>query len=76
MKKTKRNKLIVNILGFIAGVGIVGIFCLALAWPFLMIWNYAVVQAVDFANTIQYWPAFWLMMFLAMFVAGAKTGTK
>lgn len=37
------------------------------AFPFMWIWNYAVVGAISVANPIGYWQAFWLAAFLSMF---------
>ncbi len=39
-------------------------------YPFMWIWNYAVVKALTIAKPIEYWPAFWLAMFFAAFVRG------
>lgn len=49
-------------------------FCLLLAYPFMVMWNYAVVEAVSVARPITYWPAFCLMMFLSLFLV--KSGTS
>lgn len=46
--------------------GFVGGLCLLLAWPFMWIWNYAVVSALTVAKPITYWPAFWLSVFIGM----------
>lgn len=46
--------------------------CFGMALPFMWIWNYAVVQAVTFANPIDYWVAFWLMMFCVVFLASSS----
>ena len=48
------------------------VFGLLLAWPFMWIWNYAVVAAVSVTKPIGYWIAFWLMMFISLFVAGGN----
>lgn len=37
------------------------------AFPFMWMWNYAVVEAVSVARPITFWPAFWLMMFCSSF---------
>ena len=52
------------------------LFCLLLAWPFGAMWNYAVVQAVTVAQPIEYWPAFWLMMFIGLFIAGSRSSSS
>lgn len=61
----------------LAGVCVV-LFVVALlvVWPFMCIWNYAIVAAVSVAKPIEYWVAFWLMVFMAIFFAGAKSGSK
>jgi hypothetical protein len=59
------------------------VFCLCFAatlllaaLPFLWIWNYAVVAALTIARPITYWPAFWLLLFLGVFVAGSRESLK
>ncbi len=45
------------------------LFALILAWPFIWLWNYAVVAALVFANPItEYWVGFWLMIFIGIFL--------
>lgn len=56
-------------------VGIVGGLCLLLAWPFMWIWNYAVVSALAVAKPITYWPAFWLSVFIGAFL-GRNAASK
>lgn len=48
--------------------------CLLVAYPFMWIWNYAVVAAITIAKPIEYWVAYWLMLFISMFVAGSRSG--
>lgn len=50
--------------------------CLLMAWPFMWIWNYAVVSAVTVTKPIGYWVAFWLMLFVSLFVAGSKSSVS
>jgi hypothetical protein len=50
--------------------------CLLLTWPFMWIWNYSVVAALTIANPIDYWVAFYLMLFVSMFLVGSRSGTK
>tara|TARA_Y100000034_G_C6677313_1_gene297609 strand:+ start:321 stop:566 length:246 start_codon:yes stop_codon:yes gene_type:complete len=66
-------KIIAVILGVILGFSLIAAFCLALAWPFMWMWNYAVVKALTVSSPIEYWPAFWLMLFISAFCIGAKT---
>lgn len=47
-----------------------------LAWPFRLIWNYAIVQALSIANPIGYWPAFWLVVFLMLFANGSRSKSE
>lgn len=42
-------------------------------WPFMWVWNYAIVSAVSVAKPIDYWVAFWLMGFLSSFVANSRS---
>lgn len=46
--------------------------CLAIAYPFMWIWNYALVQALTIVKPIDYWIAFWLMMTILLFYVGPK----
>jgi hypothetical protein len=54
--------VVIGVIDFLA------VICMLLAWPFMWMWNYAVVQAISVANPISYWPAFWLMAFISIFV--------
>ena len=62
--------LFVIVLGVIA---LLACLSLALAWPFMWLWNYAIVSAIKVANPINYWVAFWLMMFIALFVRSTRS---
>jgi len=42
-------------------------FALMATWPFLWIWNFAVVAALTVAKPLTYWRAFWLLVLLASF---------
>ena len=46
---------------------------LLLAWPFMWLWNYAVVAAITVAKPIAYWTAVCLMMFMSAFVVGVRS---
>jgi hypothetical protein len=49
-------------------------FGLLIAWPFMWMWNYAVVAAFPtVAAPITYWVAYWLMIFLGCFVKASTT---
>lgn len=61
------------------GVGLLlGLIVLTMliAWPFLAMWNYAVVQAVTIAQPLEYWPAFWLMLFVGLFFVGSRSSSR
>lgn len=75
IKDTIANGIIifVIVLGVIA---LLACFSLALAWPFMLLWNYAVVSAITIANPISYWVAFWLMMFIALFVSSTRSSSS
>jgi hypothetical protein len=62
--------IVVIVLLVIAGLS------LFLALPFMWIWNYAVVAAISGTNEIGYWVAFWLMLFISLFVAGSRGSSK
>lgn len=62
-------KLSVIILFVLAGFPLIMLLC---AYPFMWIWNYAVVGAISVAKPIDYWTSFWL----AMFFAGLKSNTS
>lgn len=62
--------------GVAAGVAILAVFSLVLAWPFMWMWNYAVVSALTIAKPIGYWVAFWLMLFIGVFCLNSNTKTK
>ena len=49
---------------------------LLMAFPFMWIWNRAVVEAITIARPIDYWTAFWLMTFICVFLAGTKYRDK
>lgn len=68
-------KLIVS---FIVGLIAIALITLPLAAPFMWIWNYAVVQAVTWANAIGFWVAFWLLLPLVVvfYISLAMQTTK
>lgn len=66
-------KLIAVVVGFLLAAAVLALLS---AWPFMWMWNYAVVSAVTVASPITYWPAFCLMLFLALFVTGGRAGGK
>jgi len=52
------------------------VLCMVFAVPFALLWNYAVVKAIDVANPIDYPVAFCLLLFMILFVAGSKTSSE
>lgn len=53
------------------GVAVIVVLALAslvMTWPFMWVWNYAIVSAISVANPISYWVAFWLNLFLLYFL--------
>jgi hypothetical protein len=67
----------VKIAGIVAvGACIIVLISLLMAFPFMWIWNYAVVSAVTVVKPIGYWVAFWLMMFCGTFIAGTQSNVK
>lgn len=66
-----------QIFGILLGaVVLVAIIAIIFAYPFMLIWNYAVVAAIQVANPIEFWQAFWLMVFFSAFVSGSNSGGK
>ena len=67
---------------FIAFCAVIGIIVIAmminllLAFPFMWLWNYAVVSAISVAQPIEYWVSFWLMLFIVLFITGFNTSSK
>lgn len=57
---------------FIALIFACVIIAILMAYPFMLIWNYAVVAAIDVANPITFWQAFWLSLFCSMFLSGNR----
>jgi hypothetical protein len=54
-----------------AVIGIITLIVLltfAMAFPFMWIWNYAIVKAVTIANVVSYWPAYWMMLFVNIWI--------
>jgi hypothetical protein len=68
------DKVMAIIAIVIGGIAIAGLACLALAFPFMWLWNYSVVSALSCANPIEYFHALGLMFFISAFVVG--TGSK
>lgn len=47
-----------------------------LTWPFMWMWNYAVVSALSNAQPISYWPSLCLLIFVLWLRVGSKTSPK
>jgi hypothetical protein len=56
-------------------IGVVIGLPLLLAFPFMWLWNYAVVAALTVAKPITFWPAFWLMVFISA-LTSSRSGKK
>lgn len=66
-----------SILAFVFGVFCsVVLLMMIFAWPFMWIWNYAVVNALTIAKPITYWTAFWLSLFLSLYVRTSLPSSK
>lgn len=55
--------------------GVVVAIGLLFAFPFMWIWNYAIVKAITIANPIDYWTAYLLTLFIGLFFR-AQISTK
>ena len=69
------DSLLFGLAALVLAVAVVAGVSLLLAWPFMWIWNYAVVSAVTIANPVSYWVAFWLMVFFSSWIAGSKSSS-
>lgn len=67
-------------INFVIGLGVIlaliTVISLLMAWPFMWIWNYAMVSAVTFAKPITYWVAFWLAAFSSLFVRNSGSSNS
>ena len=63
-------KIIVALLSFVIAVVIIS---LILAWPFMWLWNGAVVEALTVAKPIGYWVSFCLIIFVSAFLAKSNS---
>lgn len=61
---------------FLFVVGFVIALSLLLAFPFMWMWNYAVVAAISVAKPIDYWVAFTLMVFISAFVSSSSSSSS
>lgn len=59
----------------IFGVMVVAILCLLLAFPFMWLWNGTVCLAFTITKPIEYWTAYWLMIFITCFMSGSKSSS-
>jgi len=58
-------------LGFIAGIGLAILLMMLLAWPVMLLWNYALAPVVDGVNNISLGQALGLMVLISLLF---KTG--
>ena len=69
-----REFLIVLCLGVVFVVVYI-LLLLIFAYPFMLLWNYAVVAAISVANPIGYWVSFCLMIFISFFMIGSRNAS-
>lgn len=78
------SKIILIISAALAAVTITGvmvfIFAVCCAYPFMLVWNYAVVNAITIAKPIDFWTALLLNLLLVFYTsqpfAQSKKETK
>lgn len=58
-----------QVAGLILGFFIIS---LLLAFPFMILWNYAAVSALTVAKPIGFWVSFWLLFLLSWIMSMAK----
>ena len=64
MSKTKLTVVVFSV--FFAGL------LFLIGWLFMTLWNFSVVAALDNANPIGYWQAFWLAVFMSCFLGTSR----
>lgn len=57
-------------------VAVVSAISLLMAWPFMWLWNGAVVEALTIAKPITYWVSFCLSCFIGLFVRTTSTSSS
>lgn len=72
VKKMFQN-VILPILGIILLIILV---TFAMAFPFMWMWNYAIVKAITVASPITYWPAYWMMLFINLWIGGSRSSSN
>ena len=55
-----------KVLGFIAGIGLAILLMMLLAWPVMLLWNYALAPVVDGVNNISLGQALGLMVLISL----------
>lgn len=55
-----------KVLGFIAGIGLAILLMMLLAWPVMLLWNYALAPVVDGVNNISLGQALGLMVLMSL----------
>lgn len=75
-----RNDASLQVVGHLfiglAVIAVIGGLSLLMAWPFMWLWNYAVVSAVTIAKPIGYWVAFWLACFSGIYVRASSSSSS
>lgn len=72
MNKNLENAL-ASAIGFSLGIIFGLVLGLLVAWPFMWIWNYAVVGSLTVATPVNYWMAYWAMIFFNLFIRGPQS---
>lgn len=65
---------ILGLLVFVIFIAV--IWSIIMAYPFMLMWNYVVVEAVTICNPVEFWEAFWLMLFISLFIKNSTTTSK
>ena len=76
MNSTFAERLVILLVGLPLILAICAAFGLLLAWPFMWLWNYAMVEAISIAMPLTYWPAYCLLLLVSFFLVGSHSGSK
>jgi len=71
----KGKKMKTFIAACMGGAVIIGIIVLLVTFPFMWIWNYAVVEAINVAQPINFYQSFYLMLFCAFFIRSSSSSS-
>jgi hypothetical protein len=66
----------ITVLGAFASMFFIAfLFILLVAWPIMLLWNWAIVNAISVAKPIDYWTTVGLLIFIMLF-KGPNTTVK